>query len=778
MDGLNTQEVEYRKSNGMVNNTNIKYTRSIKTIIRSNILTLFNLINIVLAVLVITTGSLQNSLFVFVIVFNTAIAIVQEIKAKRIIDKLTLSNQELVTVIREGEKQEIKPNELVIDDIMYLKSGDDVLVDSVVIKSSACEVDESVITGESDAIVKKKNDKLISGTIIVGGSCYAKVTAIGSDNYASGLIKEASTAPDNTSYLKKNVNNILKIVTILIMPTGIMLFVSQYFFSGQTYAEAILSSVAGIVGMIPEGLVLLTSMALTVGVLKMAKKNVIVQRLNGIETLSCVDVLCLDKTGTITDGTMEVVKVVNLDKDNLDEVIANLLPDNPINATDTAMSKYFKQDKTYQKEKYLPFSSYRKYSAVSFKGLGTYAMGALEYLTHEDISAYRKYISRYIDDGYRIITICHSKYMMEKDLPNDIKVIGFVILKDNIRPNAKETLQYFKSQDVALKIISGDNPETVSNIMKRLNFDNYDKYMLGSSLPEEEGSLKEVIKNTTIFGRVTPKQKQLIIKTLKKDQTVGMIGDGVNDVLALKEANCGIALASGINAARSVSEVVLTTSDFGVLPSMVNEGRRVVNNIERVASLYLVKTIYSFLLSILCILLSHEYPFYPIQLSVIGAVCVGVPSFILALEPNYNKVTKGFLKKVFRNSLPSGLIVFLNIFLVIMLSYLFHIPYDDLRLLVVMATGLINLRLLYVISKPLTFIRTFLLVGCSLVFFELLLVFPNLLLVNKLNLISLLSIILFAIGDMAVLTCLEELYDKYILKKNTKEGCSNEKETN
>ncbi len=759
MNGLNRQEVEYRQSNGLNNNINIKYSRSIKNIIRSNILTLFNLINVVLAILVITTGSLQNTLFIFVIIFNTIIAIAQEIKAKYVIDKLTITTQEKVTVIRDGHKEEITPDQLVIDDIMLLKSGDDVLVDAKIIKSSLCEVDESIITGESDAISKHKDDKLISGSIIISGSCYAQVIAIGANNYTSKLIKEANNIKDNSSYLKKCVNSILKIVTILIVPTGILLFISQYFFSGQTYSEAILSSVAGIVGMIPEGLVLLTSIALTVGVIKMARKKVIIQKLNGIETLSCVDILCLDKTGTITDGSMEVVKVINLTKENINELISNILPETLINATDIALGKYFKEPKTLKATKKIPFSSYRKYSATTFKEKGTYFLGALEYITKEDITKYNKYLSKYIDEGYRIISLCHSNSPLEKNIPSDTKVISFIILKDNLRSNAKETLNYFKEQGVELKIISGDNPKTVSNIMKQLSFDGFDKYIQGPDLPNNYQELVKIVNNYKIFGRVTPKQKQMIIKAYKENKTVGMIGDGVNDILALKEANCGIALASGISAARSVSEVVLTTSDFSVLPNIVDEGRRVVNNIERVASLYLVKTIYSFLLSILSIIITHEYPFYPIQLSLIGSVCVGAPSFILALEPNYNKVKPGFLAKVFRNALPSGLTVFLNIFFIIMISSILKINFEDLRLLIVTTTGIINLRLLYSISKPLTFIRTSLLVGCSLVFFELLIIFPDLFLVNHFNIVSIISIILFAIINMYIIDFFETLYD-------------------
>ena len=756
MDGLDNQQVEYRIDNGMANNKNIKYSRSIKQIVLSNTITLFNILNIVLLILVLTTGKLQNGLFVFNIIFNTVVAIYQEIKAKIIMDKLTISTQTKVCVKRNGKIVEITPEQLVMDDLMVLSSGDDVLLDSIVVDSSSCEVEESVVTGESDGIAKNKGDKLLSGTVIISGKCYAKVTGIGNNNYASSLIKEANEVKDNSSYLKEMINKILKIVTIIIIPTTIALFISQYFYSGQGYNDAILSTVAGVIGMIPSGLVLLTSIALTVGVIRMANKKVIIQRLHGIEVLSCVDVLCLDKTGTITDGSMEVVDVVSInDKYNIKEIVSNMLFDDSDNATDKALKKYFKGEKNYDVEKRIAFSSARKYSAVSFKGKKTFALGALEYITHEKLNKYDSYLVKYIEAGYRIITLACAK---DEKLA-DAKVVGFIVLKDNIRKNAKETLNYFKEQDVNIKIISGDNPRTVSNILKQLDFENYDKFIEGPDLPEDYNELKNVVNNYTIFGRVTPYQKQMIIRSLKENNTVGMIGDGVNDILALKEANCGIALASGISAARSVSEVVLTTSDFGVLPDIVNEGRRVVNNIERVASLYLVKTTYSFILSLLSICLSQEYPFYPVQLSLISSTCVGIPSFVLALEPNKNKVKSGFIRKVFRNALPSGICVFLNIFLIIMFCYLFKLNFEDYRSVIVVITGLIMLRLLYNICKPFSLIRKILLVSCSLLFFILLFMFPEFFLIKNLTFMAVMMIILLSGMDIYIIEFFEDIYD-------------------
>jgi len=760
MDGLNKDQVIYRKNNGLSNEEVVNYSKSTKSIILSNTINLFNILNIILLILVLTTGSFQNALFIGTIVFNTFIAIIQEIKARDILNKLSIFKQDNVRVKRDGKLIEIDKSELVVDDLIYFSVGDDVVVDSIVVKSSLCEVDESVITGESDSVVKKKDDKLISGSVVIAGNCYARVLTVGNNNYASNLIKEANNIEDNSSYLKNVINKILKIVTILIVPTGIMLFITQYFYSHQTYSEAILSTVAGIIGMIPEGLVLLTSIALTVGVIKMSRKKVIIQKLNGIEMLSCVDVLCLDKTGTITDGTMEVVDVINLEKNyNLDEIIGNMIIDESNNVTDIALKKKFKKLNTMNIKERIPFSSSRKCSKIICDN-EIYALGALEFINGESINKYDSFLLKYIEQGYRIISLVSSK---NKEFKKS-KVIGFIIIKDNIRKNAKETLEYFKKQDVNIKIISGDNPSTVSNILKQLNFDDYDKYISGSELPDNYNELIKVVEKYTIYGRVTPYQKQQIIRALKEKNTVGMIGDGVNDILALKESDCGIALASGISAARSVSEVVLTDADFSVLPEIVNEGRRVVNNIERVASMYLIKTTYSFVLSILSIIISHEYPFYPIQLSLISSVCVGLPSFFLALEPNYNKVKKGFIIKVFRNALPSGLCVFVSIFFVIMFCSIFNMNFEDFRIVIVTVTGLITLRLLYNICLPLNLGRKILMIFCCITFFLGLILFPQLFLVTKFNILNLVFISFLFFTNLYVIEFLEDNYDKLVYK--------------
>ena len=763
LDGLNKQEVDYRIQNNLVNNENIKNSRSIKEIFKSNIITLFNLIHLVLLVLVLTTGSIKNITFIFAIIFNTVISIYQEIKAKKIIDKLKITNSNKVTVVRNGEKVEILPEEILLDDLLYLKQGDSLVVDARVVKANSLEVDESIITGESDSILKKNDEMVISGSIITSGDGYAKVTSINRGTYANNLISEATKTKDDSSYLMKCINIILKVVTFLIIPVGVLLFVTQYNYSGQNYVDSVLSSVAGIIGMIPEGLVLLTSISLTVGVIKMASDKVIIQRLSGIELLACVDVLCLDKTGTITDGSMEVVDIINLDNRIDSKNIISGIVDPNGNMTDKAIFKYCGNNSSLNLIKKTPFSSQRKYSLAEFDK-GTYAMGALEYITNYKVEDF-DFLGEYIKQGYRILTIVKCTDKFDKD---SNKIISFIVLKDNIRNNAKTTLEYFKKQDVNIKIISGDNPSTVSNILRQLEIDGYDKYISGNDLPEDYNELKKIVNNYMIFGRVTPYQKQLIVRALRENNTVGYIGDGVNDILALKEADCGIALASGISAARSVSEVVLTNSDFAVLPKIVNEGRRVINNIQRVASMYLIKTIYSFLISILCILLNYEYPFYPIQLSLISAICVGLPSFFLAIEPNYSKIEKNFLLNVFRNALPSAICVWLNITFLIMISYIFEFNFDIFRFTIVAVTGYLNLRLLYNISKPLTLLRKILVYGCFICFYLILFIYKKFFLINKINVWTIVFLVLLILADNYLTSFLEELYDKfkeYVMKK-------------
>ena len=538
MNGLTTKEVEFRIKNGLVNKR-VKYSRSIKDIILSNIFTLFFFINLFLFFLVLTTKSYRNGLFAIVIVINTIISIYGEIKAKLIIDKLSIVNNTKVSVIRDGKTIKISPYDIVIDDIIILENGDVVPTDVLVLNSNLCEVDESIITGETKNVIKKKNDTIFSGSIIISGSLKAKVINVGLNNYSSRLIKEASYQKEDKTYLEKELNKVLKIVTILIIPIMIILFLIQYFVNNVSYNEAILYTTAGVIGMIPSGLILLTSVALSTGVVKMGLKKVIVQQLNGIETLSCVDVLCLDKTGTITDGTLEVIKVINKSTFDINSIIKNMLNDNLVNQTDIALDKYFKTKDKLNIIKMIPFSSYRKYSMVCYENLNTFALGALEYMLPN--AKMDEEALNYAQEGYRVLTLIHSKEIPEdQKIPSHSKIIAYIILKDNIRKNIEKTLKYFTEQQVNIKIISGDNVSTISNVMKKVGYKDYEKYLDCSNLNDEE--LINKVSDYQIYGRCNPYQKRLIIKTLKQKYTVGMVGAGVNDILALKDADCSIAL--------------------------------------------------------------------------------------------------------------------------------------------------------------------------------------------------------------------------------------------
>ena len=761
MNGLTTKEVEFRIKNGLVNKR-VKYSRSIKDIILSNIFTLFNFINLFLFILVLTTKSYRNGLFAIVIVINTIISIYGEIKAKLIIDKLSIVNNTKVSVIRDGKTIKISPYDIVVDDIIILKNGDVVPTDVLVLNSNLCEVDESIITGETKNVIKKKNDTIFSGSIIISGSLKAKVINVGLNNYSSRLIKEASYQKEEKTYLEKELNKVLKIVTILIIPIMIILFLIQYFVNNVSYNEAILYTTAGVIGMIPSGLILLTSVALSTGVIKMGLKKVIVQELNGIETLSCVDVLCLDKTGTITDGTLEVIKVINKSTFDINSIIKNMLNDNLVNQTDIALDKYFKTKDKLNIIKMIPFSSYRKYSMVCYENLNTFALGALEYMLPN--AKMDEEALNYAQEGYRVLTLIHSKEIPEdQKIPSHSKIIAYIILKDNIRKNIEKTLKYFTEQQVNIKIISGDNVSTISNVMKKVGYKDYEKYLDCSNLNDEE--LINKVSDYQIYGRCNPYQKRLIIKTLKQKYTVGMVGDGVNDILALKEADCSIALTSNNGAAKSVSQIVILENDFNVLPDIVNEGRRVINNIERVASLYLVKTIYSFLLSILSIVLTMEYPFYPIQLTLIGTACVGLPSFFLTMLNDNRKVSKNFIKNVFKTSSCSGIAITINIIIILILSNILKTSIDTYKIVTVTLTGLINILILYKISKPITNIKKIILSITIVLFLSSLIFLRKIFILNKFNLNLLIITIAILIFDIIIIKYLEKLYEKIFQKR-------------
>ncbi len=699
--GLNNEQVQARIRKKCVHQDTMVTTKSIKEIFLSNIFTIFNILNLALGVLIISTGSYKNLLFLGVVFCNTIISMYQEIHAKHIIDKLAIVSSSKVTLIRNGKEEKHTINEIVLDDIISYSLGNQIIVDSI-IQEGTVEVDESFITGESETVLKEKGEMLLSGSFIVGGSCLAKVEHIGDDNYTNQISKEAKYIKKINSEIMKTMEKIIKTISIVIIPLGILLFLQQMHLDGNTINDSIINTVAAIIGMIPEGLVLLTSTVLAVGSIRLAQKKVLVQEIYCIETLARVDTICLDKTGTLTEGTMEIVDMISFKAEDyplLDIFIAlaNYNQDN--NATSLALKEKFKGKTSYEMIEKIDFSSKRKYSGMTFKEKGTYLFGAPEFLTKDE--KVLKEVAKYSD--YRVLLLVHSEESCKK-ADSKKEPIALLLIRDKLRKSASRTLQYFEEQDVSVKIISGDNVETVTKIASRLGMNHLKGFDM--SMVTKETNLKEVVENYNIFGRVTPSGKKDLILALKANgHTVAMTGDGVNDVLALKEADCSLAMASGSDAARSVSQLVLLDSNFDSIPKIVNEGRRSINNLERSATLFLTKTIYSTLLAILFIFIQMSYPFQPIQLSLNSLVAIGIPSFILALEPNHNRIQGTFIINVIRKSIPAALTIIVNIISVMIFTHLFHFSHDYASTMSVFLLAFTGFLLLFKICYPFNYIR-------------------------------------------------------------------------
>lgn len=702
--GLLTEEVEERKKKNLVNKDTSLPTKSIKQIIKENFVTLFNFLNLFLALCIFAVGSYKNMLFLLLVIINTAISTIQEIHSKRMVDKLAVLASSKVKVIRNSKKQEISIYEIVLDDIIELETGNQVPTDCI-IEEGIVEVDESFITGESDSIYKQEGDSILSGSIIVSGRCKAKVEHIGEENFAAKISSGAKYVKKVKSEMMKSLSKIIRILTFAIIPIGVLLFSNQYFNLESSLQEAVVKTVAAMIGMIPEGLVLLTSTVLAVSVIRLSKQKVLVQEMYCIETLARVDTLCLDKTGTLTEGKMEVKKYISINKNEkeFENIVANLAnASEDANSTMLAIKEKFSKTKDMWKvENFTPFSSQTKWSAVTFEEKGSYILGAPEIIIKKELQKFEKEVIKQAKE-YRVLVIVHSNEIIkenEKELPENLEVVGFLYLKDKIRKEAKDTLKYFKEQKVDIKIISGDNVLTVAQIAKQVGMENCENYIDATSLKTEEDVKKAALKYS-IFGRVTPIQKKELILALKEQgRTVAMTGDGVNDVLALKEADCSIAMANGSDASKNVSQLILLNSNFSSMPKIVLEGRRSINNLERSASLFLVKTIYSVILAILFLIIGEEYPFMPIQLSLISMVTIGIPSFLLALEPNKDRVQGEFLKNVIKKALPTAITVILSIF-TIAIGYKYgKIEEEIYPSLCVIAAGTSAILLLFTLAK-------------------------------------------------------------------------------
>lgn len=683
--GLTKDEVDERAKEGLINADSPIRTKSVFRIITDNILTLFNAINFIIALALFLVGSYRNMLFCGVVVSNLLIGIVQEIRAKIATDNLTLVSQAESVVIRDGLKLQLKSNEIVLDDVLYLKRGDYIVCDCVLLEG-CCEVDESLITGESDPIFKKCGDMLLSGGFIVSGSCYARAENVGEAHYASKISKGAKYIKKPNSQILKALKAIIKTVSLVIFPVGILLFCNNYFELGLDIKNSVESTSAAVIGMIPEGLILLVSTVLAVSVVRLSRRKVLVQELYCIETLARVDTLCLDKTGTITEGSMTLEEVIYVsDKNKADDILLSFTSAaTDSNPTLDAIKAKYKPSEKYSECEFFPFSSSRKYSAVIKDGL-TYYLGAGDVLCPDKTLEYTANIPK----DRRVLALCCNK-----------TPLCFLVIRDNIKKNAKNILEYFRRQGVDIKVISGDAAETVSAIAAEAGVANSDKY-IDASLLKTAHDYAEAVRKFSVFGRVTPQGKEKLISALKNDgHTVAMTGDGVNDVLALKSADCSIAMANGSAAARNVSHMILLDSDFSSLPDIVYEGRRSINNIRRSASLFLVKTLYTLILSVIYLFLELPYPFIPIQLSLISVISIGIPSFILALEPSNERIGNAFLSDILKKALPTALSVVLNIIILSFLESRGTISYAVTSTIATSVTGFSGLYLLFKLCLP------------------------------------------------------------------------------
>ena len=718
MTGLSKEEVEKRYRENKVNYDTTTPSKSIKQILIENIFTLFNFINMVLAIAVILVGSYKNLLFLGVVISNTLISTLQEIRAKKTVDKLSVISSSKAKVIRDSKEKEISINEVVLDDIIIYELGNQVIADSKVVDGT-CEVDESFITGESKTITKKVGDELLSGSFIVSGSVVAKVIHVGLDNYTSVISKDAKTmTKEINSQIMRSLNKIVKYVSIALIPIGILLLLKEFSIPNNTTQNAVVKVAAAVIGMIPEGLILLVSTVLAISVVKLSKYNVLVQDLYCIETLARVDTLCLDKTGTITEGKMEVVDVVPIGKHKINEIdvalesISNNLNDK--NPTFNALHDKYKNSDYIKAKDIISFSSDRKYSGVILSDV-SYILGAPEIVLKNE---YKKYENKINDLSMenRVLALVRSKNKTIKNgISDDIEALGLVIIRDKIRKEVINTLRYFMDNDIEIKVISGDNTKTVSSIARSVGIDI--KGVCDARCINDDTNINEVVENNNIFGRVKPEQKRMLVKALKENgHIVGMTGDGVNDVLALKESDCGIAMNSGSDAARNVAELVLLDSNFNSMPEVVKEGRKTINNVQRSATLFLSKTIYASFLAILFLFINYSYPFIPIQMSLISSLTIGMPAFILALEPNHDRVSGKFLINVVSKAIPSGITTVINILILVLLGSLFKISSIQTSTIAVVITWYTAVLLIYRISKPLNLLRKSLLIFIIILF--------------------------------------------------------------
>ena len=756
--GLTEEQVRTRVENGWTNEEVAPPALTTKEIIHKNVFTYFNLIFLVLAILLCIVGSFRNLTFLPVIIANTMIGIIQEIRAKRVLEKLNMLNAPHAEVVRDGNVRKIDAIDLVIDDIVIFGAGNQICADAVV-EEGEVRVNESLLTGESDEITKRRGDTLLSGSFIVSGKCHARLTSVGEDSYISRLTLEAGAMPEGEqSEMMRSLDRLVKVVGIALIPIGIVLFVQGFFFNGESFRESIVSMVAAVIGMIPEGLYLLASVAMVVSAMRLAKKRVLLHDMKSIETLARVDVLCVDKTGTITENSMCVNKVVRAKgyeeetMPPLEEMIGDFVKEMEAdNATMAALKEFFKENSGKKPDKVIPFSSTVKYSGVIY-GEDAYVLGAPEFVLRKMFSEHQDKINQFAEKGYRVLVFAKYDGIPDgKALTGEANPLGYILLLNKVRKEAPSTFAFFEQQGVEIKVIFGDNPLTVSETAKQAGIRNAERYIDARELKTEE-ELEEAARNYTVFGRVVPEQKRQLVHALKRQgRTVAMTGDGVNDVLALKDADCSVAMASGSDAAAQASQVVLLESDFSKMPEVVLEGRRVVNNIQRSASLFLVKNIFSFLLSLFSLAFMITYPLEPSQVSLITMYTIGIPAFFLALQPNKDIIRGHFLTNVVLKALPAGLTDVIAVGALVVFGQTFDVPASDISTAATMLLAIVGFMILYRICQPMNLFRRVIWIGCVVGMLGCSIFLPDLFAITGMSTKCIMLFVVFSIATEPVL---------------------------
>ena len=729
--GLTDKEVQEQIELGNINKSQESKLKTTKQIIYDNVFTLFNLYNLIIAIALLCVKAYTNTFFFLIITINVIIGIVQEIHGRNLVKKLSILNASKATVIRNGKEKKIDIEEIVLGDIILLSQGDQIPSDSYVLEGEV-EVNEALLTGESDLIQKNIDDKLLSGSYVTSGRCYAKVEKVGEDNFANSIISATKKYKENNSELINSMKKVTKFTSFVIIPVGIILFIQAYFYRESELAQSVIATAAALLGMLPKGLILLITIALESGVIKLAKKDVLVQELYSIESLAHIDTICLDKTGTITRGEMRVSEIKKYNEkilphsfNDMMTAFINGMDDN--NATFHAFKKYFKGDNSFEIADKVAFSSERKWSSISFKEEGSIVVGAPERLFDKSKENMPEAINELQKSGKRVLGIAYTKSIIsEPELP-ELEVIAIAILEDPLRKNAKEMLGYFKEQGIDVKIISGDNALTVSNIAKKAGLKEYDSYIDLSTI-NTDAEIVDLVDKYSIFARVLPHQKSIIVKALQaKQHKVAMTGDGVNDVIALRESDCSITLPEATDSAKQVSQIVLLNSDFSVLKDVMMEGRRVVNNITKVARIFFIKTIYSVLLSIFCILTNMEFPFIPIQITLVDLVIEAYTSFFITFEKNKKPVTGSFLRTALTNAMPFAVVIMFNIIFLTFFRDTLGISQDIATTMMYLLIGFVSILAVQEVCKPYTKVHVFLFVTTAIGFYVAVILFKNIL---------------------------------------------------